>query len=153
MWTCSIYIYICICWYKQITNNKNPRYVHKNKNKFLYGCPLHRTHIVLSFLCSLTFMDDMHKNSSNVRQMSKHVAKLELCHKMCIIFIYMFVCVCVCACVRAWWLIKLALIFRRQSSLDYSSLSQILMIGTIHYCLYKTTKQSPNRARWVQPRF
>jgi len=41
-------------------------------------------------------MDDMYKNSSDVRLMSKHVAELELCYKVCILYIYIYLCVCVC---------------------------------------------------------
>jgi len=44
-------------------------------------------------------MDDMYKNSSDVRLMSKHVAELELCYKVCILYIYIYLCVCVCVCV------------------------------------------------------
>ena len=49
----------------------------------------------------------MCKNSSDIRLMSKRVAELELCHKVCIIYIFIYiyvcvyVCVCVCVCVCA----------------------------------------------------
>ena len=43
----------------------------------------------------------MCKNSSDIRLMSKRVAELELCHKVCIIYIYIYIYMCVCVCVRA----------------------------------------------------
>ena len=49
----------------------------------------------------VTFVDDVYKNSSDVRLTSKRIAELELCHSVYYLFISMCVCVCVCARARA----------------------------------------------------